>query len=85
MKALIASEMAKEFYNNTTNDDNSNGGSKYNNNSSNPVKLTTTLWFVIFLSIVIGLTQKLESRLFASSGNSKSHFSVIYFLKKRLV
>ena len=79
MKALIASEMAKEFYNNTTNDDNSNGGSKYNNNSSNPVKLTTTLWFVIFLSSVIGLTQKLESRLFASSGNSKSHFSVIYF------
>jgi hypothetical protein len=39
------------------------------------VKVTTTIWFVLFLSVVVGITTKLEARLF-SAHNSKSFFTV---------
>ena len=47
---------------------------KYNNNVLS-VKVTTTIWFVLFLSVVVGITTKLEARLF-SAHNSKSFFTV---------
>jgi hypothetical protein len=40
------------------------------------VRWTNSLWFVLFLSVIVALTHKLESRVFY--GSSKSHSSVSF-------